>query len=82
MEPPGRLKDACKAGRVAGFSRASALIEERADLTLELALGPVPSEAFVFVEGAFPRVAEPDEFAEVAPGKLQHFCGWQRDGQF
>jgi hypothetical protein len=58
MEPPGRLKDARKAGRVAGFSRAGALIEERADLPLELALGPVGLETFVFVEGVFPLVVE------------------------
>ena len=58
--------------------KGGAVVEQGADLSLELAFRPVSLEALVFVEGAFPRVIQTNEFKEVTPGKLQHFCRWQR----
>ena len=51
---------------------AGALEEERTNLTLKLADGPVALETFVFVEGALERVVEADEFDELSPGEMQH----------
>ena len=54
------------------FRETGALVKQRADLALELAHGPVALEAFVFIEGAFERVANADEFDELSPGEMQH----------
>ena len=47
---------------------AGAFVEERADVALKLADGPVALEALVLVEGAFERVVEADGFNELGPG--------------
>lgn len=62
--------------------QAGAFKEQRADLALELADRPVSFEAFVFVEGAFPRVVESDQFDEFAPREPEQDPGRKRCGQF
>ena len=47
------------------------LIEQTADLALQLADGPLSLQAFVFVECPLPRVIETDEFLKLAPSELQ-----------
>ncbi len=51
--------------------KPGALVEQGADLALELALGPMVLEAFVFVEGALPRIVDGEEIHEVRPRELQ-----------
>lgn len=46
---------------------ARTLVEEAADLSLELADGPVALETFIFEKGAFPRVGDADELLEFDP---------------
>jgi len=43
------------------FGEPGALVEETADLALELAHGPRAEEALVFVERALPRIVEAEE---------------------
>ena len=50
--------------------KTGALEEERADLALELAHGPVTLQALVFVEGAFPGIVDREEVDQVGPRKL------------
>ena len=61
--------------------KPGAFIEQGTDLALELALGPVVFEAFVFVERAFPGVVEMDEFDEMGPRKPQEVFWGERGGQ-
>jgi len=49
-------------------------------LPLELALGPVTLETLVFVDGAFPRVFEPDQIREMRPRKFEQLLDRQRAG--
>ena len=49
------------------FGEAGALVEEGADLPLQLADGPVAAEDFVFVESPLPRVLQADEFLHLRP---------------
>lgn len=44
--------------------KSGALVEQRADLSLKLALGPVGFEAFVLVEGTLPGIVDPDELQQ------------------
>jgi hypothetical protein len=60
----------------------SVQVEEAANLTLELADGPVALQAFIFEKGAFPWVVNADEFLELAPRKSQQLRRVQWRGQF
>jgi len=54
------------------LGEAGALVEEAADLALELAHRPAAEQAFIFVERALPRIVEAEEFDEVGPGELKN----------
>ena len=58
---------------VAGES--GALVELRTDLALELTLRPAAKEALVFIESAFPRIVDAEEFDQLGPTESQHL-GW------
>ncbi len=60
------------------LGESGALVEEAADLALELAHGPRAKETFVFVEGALPGIVEAEEFDEVRPRKLEHLPRHER----
>ena len=64
------------------FGKTGALKEERTDLALKLAHGPVALETFVFVEGALERVGKADEFENLRPREVEHGLGgkWGDDG--
>ncbi len=51
--------------------KSGTLVEERADLALELTDGPISLETFVFVESAFPRIFQADELDQVGPGESE-----------
>lgn len=48
-----------------------ALVKQGADLALELALGPVALETFVFVESPLPGIVEPDQLQEMSPRQTE-----------
>lgn len=54
---------------------AGALVEQGADLPLELADGPAALEAFVLVKCALPRVVEPQKLQKVCPRKAEQCRG-------
>lgn len=72
-QPPAGVDDRRFVGGESG-----AFVEQRADLALELTLGPVALEAFVFAESALPRIVQPDKFCEVGPGQFQQLQGGKR----
>ena len=53
------------------FGKPGALKQQRADLALQLAHGPVALETFVLVERAFERVVNADQFDELSPGEMK-----------
>jgi len=63
---PGAFDDGFLVG-----GKSAALGKEGADLPLELTLGPVALETRVFVEGALPRVFEPDQIRQMGPRKFE-----------
>ncbi len=52
------------------FRETGALVEETADLTLELALRSSAEEALVFVEGSLPWIVDAQELDQLGPGEL------------
>jgi hypothetical protein len=69
----GASNHGCFIGR-----ESRSLEEERTDLSLQLAHRPIAFETFIFVEGAFERVVDADEFNELGPGKAKHRPGRER----
>ena len=59
---------------------AGAFVEKRANLTFELANGPVVAKALVFEECALPRIVDADEFDEMCPGEPEEAVYRKRCG--
>lgn len=58
--------------------KPGALVEQGADLALELTDGPTAFEAFVFVEGPLPRVVDTKQFNQMGPREFQDLVCDQR----